>query len=315
MGFPQLNVDDENERVNSMLYESWLTKHPSALNSFDQMLNSALGRKIVVFLDYDGTLSNIVDNPDLAYMTPQMQKTLKKVVQCFPTAIISGRGREKVRDFVELDNVWYAGSHGLDIAAPLQSFKYGDPKHQTRVLDKMGNEIVLFQPAKKYLPEIQKLLVTLDEKTKDINGVLIENNTFCVSVHFRHVNDEDYSTLENLVKSVVKEYQCFRMAKGKMVFEIRPNMEWNKGHALNYFLDTLGFGNSDEFIPLYIGDDRTDEDAFKAIRIRGEGFPIIVSSSPRETKALYSLKNPSEVNKFLSRLVRWYSIKFSEKSS
>ncbi|CAL5382227.1 unnamed protein product [Camellia sinensis] len=306
MGLLQLSAS---KNGNSVLvpyeYGSWLLKHPSSLDTFDQMMSIAKGRKIVVFLDYDGTLSNIVDDPEKAFMTKKMRFAVQEVARCFPTAVISGRGRDKVHDFVELDNVYYAGSHGLDIAAPSQSPNDADPKHQTRVVDRKGNEVVLFQPAKKYLPAIQKIFIALNEKTRSIRGILIEHNKFCISVHFRHVRDEDFCTLEKLVNSVMGEYKEFRISKGKKVFEIRPDMEWDKGHALNYLLDTLGFGSSSDVLPLYIGDDRTDEDAFKAIRERGDGYPIVVSSSPKDTMALYSLRNPLEVEKFLLRLVRW----------
>ncbi|PSS03957.1 Trehalose-phosphate phosphatase [Actinidia chinensis var. chinensis] len=304
MGLPQLPAS-ENENDVSVLYDSWLLKHPSALDTFEQMTSIANGRQIAVFLDYDGTLSNIVDNPEEAFITNTMRIALCEVGRYFPTAIISGRGRDKVHDFVQLDNVYYAGSHGLDIAAPLQSPNFGDSKHQTGVTDKMGNEVVLFQPAKNYLPAIQKIISALNEKTRSIRGVMIENNKFCLSVHYRHIADEDFCTVEKLVNSVMVEYKEFRVSKGKKVFEIRPDMEWDKGHALNYLLDTLGLGTYSDVLPLYIGDDRTDEDAFKAIRNRGEGYPIVVSSIPKDTVALYSLRNPSEVKKFLLRLVRW----------
>uniref|UniRef100_A0A5B7BEK8 Trehalose 6-phosphate phosphatase n=1 Tax=Davidia involucrata TaxID=16924 RepID=A0A5B7BEK8_DAVIN len=306
MGLPQLTAS-ENENAILVSYNSWLMKHPSALDTFDQMISIAKGKKIVVFLDYDGTLSKIVDNPEEAFMTNKMRMAVRDVARCFPTAIISGRNREKVYDFVELDDVYYAGSHGLDIAAPLQSLKYGDSKHQTLVPDNKGNEVFLFQPAKKYLPAIQKIFNALNENTKRIKGAMVENNKFCISVHYRHVHDEDFCTLEKLVKSVLRDYQEFRLAKGKKVFEIRPDIEWDKGHALEYLLDTLGLGSSSDVLPMYIGDDRTDEDAFKVIRSRGQGYPIIVSSIPKDTMALYSLRNPDEVKNFLLRLVRWHS--------
>ncbi|XP_059650968.1 trehalose-phosphate phosphatase B-like [Cornus florida] len=303
MGLPQLSAT--NGDTVSVSYNSWLMKHPSALDKFDKMLSLARGKKIVLFLDYDGTLSKIVDNPEEAFMTDKMRMAVHDVADCFPTAIISGRNRQKVYDFVTLDNVYYAGSHGLDIVAPLESSKYGDSKHQTKVVDKKGNEVVLFQPAKKYLPAIQQILCTLKDKTSSIKGVMIENNKFCISVHFRHVRDEDFCTLERLVKSVLADYQEFRLSNGRKVFEIRPDMEWDKGHALEYLLDTFGLGSSSDVLPVYIGDDRTDEDAFKVIRSRGQGFPIVVSSITKDTAALYSLRNPDEVNKFLLRLVRW----------
>ncbi|KAF8380078.1 hypothetical protein HHK36_027548 [Tetracentron sinense] len=254
-------------------------KHPSALSKFDRMMTAAKGRKIVVFLDYDGTLSPIVDDPDRAFMSDAMRSAVSEVARYFPTAIISGRCRDKVYEFVQLTDVYYAGSHGMDIMAPLRHLKNNDGKYQTRAVDKKGNEVVLFQPAQDFLPAIQEILKVLEEKTKRIQGVVIENNRFCISVHFRRV--------------------C------KEVMEIRPSIKWDKGYALEYLLDTLGFGSSGDVLPLYIGDDRTDEDAFKVIESRGEGYSIIVSSIPKDTRASYSLRDPSEVKSFLLRLARW----------
>lgn len=68
------------------------------------------------------------------------------------------------------------------------------------------------------------------------------------------------------MEKVLKEYPKFHMTRGKKVLEIRPSIKWNKGHAVEYLLETLGFTSSedkDDVVPLYIGDDKTDEDAFK----------------------------------------------------
>ncbi|MFS7925050.1 putative trehalose-phosphatase [Helianthus anomalus] len=283
--------------MNENGYQSWLKKHPSALETFDEMIVRAKGKKIVVFLDYDGTLSNIVPNPDEAFMSKKMRRVVSEVARCFPTAIISGRSRDKVYGFVKLDDIYYAGSHGLDIAAPFQC--------QNRPVDKNGEEVVRFQPAQIYQPLIYKILDVLKEETNDIKGVMLENNKFCVSVHFRHVSDKDFPVLEEVVKSLVDDLGEFRLSEGKKVFEIRPDIEWDKGHALEYLLETLGYGSSKDVLPIYIGDDRTDEDAFKAIKKRGKGYSIVVSTSPKDTMASYSLRSPSDVKKFLSRLVTW----------
>ncbi|OVA11433.1 Trehalose-phosphatase [Macleaya cordata] len=283
-------------------------KHPSALCMFDRMMSAANGKRIVVFLDYDGTLSPIVDDPEQAFMSDSMRSAVREVARYFPTAIISGRCRDKVCEFVKLTSVYYAGSHGMDILAPMRPLKStstGDAKYQTRVIDEQGNEVVLFQPAQEFLPAIEEILKVLDEKTKEINGVMIENNRFCISVHFRRVNEEDFSTLEEQVKSILEDYPRFHLTRGRKVMEIRPSIKWDKGHALEYLLDTLGFGNSKDVLPLYIGDDRTDEDAFKVLQTRKQGYPIIVSSIPKDTKASYSLRDPSEVMSFLLRLARW----------
>ncbi|XP_054796524.1 probable trehalose-phosphate phosphatase C isoform X1 [Prosopis cineraria] len=286
-------------------YDSWMARHPSALRSFDRLMKAASGKDMVVFLDYDGTLSPIVNDPDCAFMSEEMRAAVCEVAKNFPTAIISGRSRDKVKGFVKLNNVYYAGSHGMDIMAPSMPARSSDGDHYNMALDTTKDNGVPFQPAKKFLPAIREILKVLENEIKGIQGARIEDNGFCISVHFRQVQEKDYLELEEKVKSVLKRHQDFSLSEGKKVLEIRPSIEWNKGHALEYFLDTLGLSSSSNILPVYIGDDRTDEDAFKVIQERGQGYPIIVSSIPKDTRALYSLRDPSEVLIFLSRLAKW----------
>ncbi|KAL2339643.1 hypothetical protein Fmac_007583 [Flemingia macrophylla] len=285
-------------------YDSWVVGHPSALVSFDRMMKAATGKRIVVFLDYDGTLSPIVNDPDRAFMSDEMRAVVFKVASYFPTAIISGRSRDKVKDFVKLNNLYYAGSHGMDIMAPLIPITPSDDKHFNIGRNKNGIEVP-FQPAKKHLPAIQEILKRVKNAIKEIKGAIVEDNGFCISVHFRQVQEKDYGVLEERVKSVIENNPQFCLTEGKKVMEIRPSIKWNKGNAVEYFLDTLGLSSYTDVLPMYIGDDKTDEDAFKVIQSTEQGYPIIVSSSPRETNASYSLRDPSEVLIFLSWLAKW----------
>ncbi|XP_075652828.1 putative trehalose-phosphate phosphatase J [Castanea sativa] len=272
---------------------SFIVRHPSALDKFEQIIEASMGKKIVMFLDYDGTLSPIVDDPDQAFMPEDMRKTVKKLAKCFPTAIVTGRCRDKVYDFVRLAELYYAGSHGMDITGPAKGSKH-----------KKGSS-VLFQPASEYLPMIDEVFKQLVEKTKSTSGAQVENNKFCVSVHFRRVDEKKWCELAEQVKSVLKEYPKLRLTQGRKVLEIRPTIKWDKGKALEFLLESLGFANSTDVFPVYIGDDRTDEDAFKVLRDRGQGFGILVSKFPKETSASYSLQDPREVMDFLQRLVQW----------
>ncbi|XP_071732613.1 probable trehalose-phosphate phosphatase 2 [Rutidosis leptorrhynchoides] len=287
-------------------YISWLRQHPSALSAFNQMINVAKGKQIVVFLDYDGTLSPIVSDPECAFMSDQMRAAVCNVSKFFPTAIISGRSREKVYDFVKLDTLYYSGSHGMDTMGPAQKNNSYDKNYQQRRFDNEGNEFIVFQPAQAFLPAVKRILNEVTEITQNIKGVVIEDNRFCLSVHYRHVKDEDYERLEEEVMLMLTKNPGFHMTRGKKVLEIRPSIKWNKGDAVNYLLETFGFNKSSDVFAIYIGDDRTDEDAFKVLRQLG-GYPIIVSSTPRDTTALHSLRNPSEVQLFLDRLSRWGS--------
>ncbi|XP_027179087.1 probable trehalose-phosphate phosphatase J [Coffea eugenioides] len=284
---PPLSSDDQSS---STLH------HPSALDMFEQITNASKGKQIVMFLDYDGTLSPIVEDPDRAFMSDAMRAAVRKLARYFPTAIVSGRCRDKVYSFVRLAELYYAGSHGMDIKGPSKGYKH-----------KKGAQAVLFQPdaANEFLPMIDEVYEALLEKTKSTEGAKVENNKFCVSVHFRCVDEKKWVELAQQVKSVLKDYPKLRLTQGRKVLEIRPTIKWDKGKALEFLLESLGYANRKDVFPVYIGDDRTDEDAFKVLKERRQGFGILVSKTPKETSASYSLKEPSEVKDFLQRLVQW----------
>ncbi|KAF5947595.1 hypothetical protein HYC85_013552 [Camellia sinensis] len=285
-------------------YRNWMLKYPSALASFEQITNYAKGKRIALFLDYDGTLSTIVDNPDCAFMSNPMRATVRNLAKYFPTAIISGRSRDKVYEFVGLTELYYAGSHGMDIMGPVRPMS-NDPPNCIRSTDNQGKEVNLFQPASEFLPMIDEVFRSLVEITKDINGAKVENNKFCVSVHYRNVDEQYWTTIAESVHDILKDYPRLRLTHGRKVLEVRPVLDWDKGKAVEFLLESLGLSNCDDVLPIYIGDDRTDEDAFKVLRVGNRGYGILVSSAPKESNALYSLRDPSEVMEFLKSLVMW----------
>ncbi|KAK4794450.1 hypothetical protein SAY86_012444 [Trapa natans] len=276
-------------------HSSWGDDHPWALGIFEKIVSASRGKEIAMFLDYDGTLSPIVEDPDRAFMSEEMREAVKDTARYFPTAIVSGRCRDKVYDFVRLPGLIYAGSHGMDIRAP----------SKRRKEKKGGNKAVSFQPASEFLPTINEVYNILMEKMKTIPGAKVETNKFCLSVHFRCVDEKEWAALVEQVTSVLKEYPELKLTYGRKVLEISPAINWNKGNALEFLLKSLGYANSDDVLPIYIGDDRTDEDAFKVLRDRGHGVGIVVSKVPKETSAAYYLREPSEVMYFLKRLVEW----------
>nr|CAD1825157.1 unnamed protein product [Ananas comosus var. bracteatus] len=263
-------------------HAAWLVKYPSALDKFEQIISASQGKQIVMFLDYDGTLSPIVDDPDAAFMSDAMRAAVKKVAKCFPTAIVSGRCRDKVFNFVKLAELYYAGSHGMDIK--------GLPKAPS--MPKKPSNKVGFLMHQNLCQVYQALL----EKAKSVPGAKVENNKFCVSVHFRCVDEKSWKLLAEQVNSVLREYPKLTPTQGRKVLEIRPTIKWDKGKALEFLLESLGFADSVDVLPIYIGDDRTDEDAFKVLRERGQGIGILVSKSPKETNASYSLQEPAEAS-------------------
>uniref|UniRef100_A0A453CP87 Trehalose 6-phosphate phosphatase n=1 Tax=Aegilops tauschii subsp. strangulata TaxID=200361 RepID=A0A453CP87_AEGTS len=258
-------------------YKAWLATCPSALASFDRIIASAQGKKIALFLDYDGTLSPIVNDPEKAFMSPEMRAAVKNVAKFFPTAIVSGRSRDKVFEFVQLKELCYAGSHGMDIM-----LSSADSESKT-----------------------EDAYDSLVEATRSITGANVENNKFCVSVHYRNVDKQDWNSVAQLVDDVLKSFPHLKLTTGRKVLEVRPVIDWDKGKAVEFLLQSLRLDDPESVLPIYIGDDRTDEDAFKVLRERNCGYGILVSQLPKQTQAFYSLRAPSEVMEFLDSLVRW----------
>uniref|UniRef100_A0A0D9VUP2 Trehalose 6-phosphate phosphatase n=1 Tax=Leersia perrieri TaxID=77586 RepID=A0A0D9VUP2_9ORYZ len=279
-------------------HDEWMEKHPSALGKFEAVAAAAKGKRIVVFLDYDGTLSPIVDDPDRAVMTDEMRDAVRGVAARFPTAIVSGRCRDKVFSFVKLEELYYAGSHGMDIQGPTST---------------KDDSSVLCQPAREFLPMIEEAHAALEARVEGvIPGAKVENNRFCLSVHFRRVDERRWGAVLEATKAVLRGFPRLRMTQGRKVLEIRPSIRWDKGEALRFLLSNLGFDSSaaagdgeeeDDAFPIYIGDDRTDEDAFRVLRARGQGAGILVTRFPKEeTCAGFSLRDPTEVKDFLRKL-------------
>ncbi|KAF8728057.1 hypothetical protein HU200_018633 [Digitaria exilis] len=286
-------------------YRNWLVNYPSALTSFETITDLAGSKRLALFLDYDGTLSPIVDNPENALMSDEMRAAVRHVASLFPTAIISGRSRDKVFDFVKLNELYYAGSHGMDIMGPVRKTADTNGVECIRSTDSQGKEVNLFQPASEFLPMISEVYEKLSESVKDIDGARMEDNKFCVSVHYRNVAEDDYKMVFQRVTAVLEGYPCLRLTHGRKVFEVRPVIDWNKGKAVEFLLESLGLNESEDVLPIYVGDDRTDEDAFKVLKASNRGFGILVSSIPKESDAFYSLRDPAEVMEFLRKLAAW----------
>jgi alpha,alpha-trehalase len=250
---------------------------PSALEHVQKIAGRS--HRLAVFLDYDGTLTPIVSDPKKASLSNSMRETLQALTTRSSVAILSGRDLDDVRQRVNIDTIIYAGSHGFDIAGP-------------RGLRK--------QKATEFLPALNEAEKELREKLDDIAGALIERKCFSIAAHYRNVNESDFPKLERAVSEIATRHRELRRIDGKKVYELLPNIDWDKGKAVLWLLEQLGLEGPDAR-PIYIGDDRTDEDAFRALEQRGVG--ILVSEEPRVTAASYSLRDSSEVQRFLCKLV------------
>jgi alpha,alpha-trehalase len=127
----------------------------------------------------------------------------------------------------------------------------------------------------------------------------LERKHFSVAAHYRNVNEDDAFRVDVAVDGVAARHRELRRIDGKKVYELLPDIDWNKGKAVLWLLETLNL-ERENVLPIYIGDDNTDEDAFRAIEKRG--VAILVSEQSQPTTARYSLKNPAEVECFLCAL-------------
>jgi trehalose-phosphatase len=257
---------------------------PSALARWDEIAARLDGHRPALFLDYDGTLSPIAPRPELATLPGETRELLRRLAARLPVVIVSGRAREDVAALVNLDGLTYVGSHGFDIAGPPPA--EGAPPLRLEVGEGVPERIT-------------EAATRLRQDLDGITGVLIEPKRFAVSVHFRLADERDIPRIERAVDETIAALPGLRKAHGKMLFELRPNLDWDKGQALLWLLDALGLDRPD-VLPIYIGDDLTDEDAFHALA--GRGIGILVAEEPRETAAAYRLRDSEEVREFLKRL-------------
>jgi alpha,alpha-trehalase len=251
---------------------------PSALEHVPEIARRS-GRA-AVFLDYDGTLTPIVSQPEDAWLSDSMRQTLRELAARGPVAILSGRDLDDVRRRVNIDSIVYGGSHGFDIAGP------GGLRRQM---------------ATESLPDLDVAEKELREALDGLPGARVERKCFSIAAHYRNVNENDVPKVEQAVSEVATRDPTQRSINGKKVYELLPDVAWDKGKAALWLLETLGLeSRSGGIRPIYIGDDRTDEDAFRALEQRGIG--ILVSEQSQPTAAGYSLKNPVEVERFLRAL-------------
>lgn len=266
---------------NEPVYAKPASQLPSALDALDELATRLADASPVIFLDYDGTLTPIVSQPEDALLSEEMRDVLRMLSRVCTVAVVSGRDLGDVEPLVALDELIYAGSHGFDIKGP-------------------GGLRLEYEGGVEHLPDLERAEDELRARIETVPGARVERKRFAIANHYRNVSDPDALVVETSVRDIAARHERLRMSGGKKVFELRPDIDWDKGRAVIWLLEALGVDDSAN-VPIYVGDDVTDEDAFRTLYDRGIG--IIVGEPSYPTMARYRLKDISEVQQFLDRLI------------
>ena len=251
-----------------------------------QALDLTTERQPAVFYDFDGTLSEIVEDPDSARLVDGAADAMTSLSAACPVAILSGRDLADVRERIGLPGLWYAGSHGFELTGP-------DGTHHQN------------PDAAASIPVLAGAAADLADQLGHIPGVMVEHKRFGVAVHYRNAARDRVGEVAAAVRTAGQR-TALRVTTGREVIELRPNIDWDKGKTLRWVLDYIRDNEGGgPLLPIYLGDDITDEDAFDAVH--DDGIAILVrhgDDGDRATAARYALDDPDRVREFTERLAR-----------
>ncbi len=244
---------------------------------------SHVGRKFIdLFLDYDGTLTPIVETPEKAVLNPETRAVLEDLSNLpdVQLTIVSGRALNDLKTRVGVKNVVYVGNHGLEIEGKDIEFTGLIAPRVRSILGIIRSE--------------------LPSQLSSLPGVFLEDKALTLSIHYRLVDEKSTPAIEKILDRVCSGYlqqKLIKMVSGKKVFEIRPAIEWDKGKAVSWLLQR----NKNSGLAFYFGDDVTDEDAFKALNDRG--VTVLVGQG-KQSSAQYYVEDDREVRGFLKEIVK-----------
>lgn len=235
---------------------------------------------LFVGLDYDGTLTGIVPRPEDAHLPAAARAVLERLVARPDTtlAFLSGRALADVRERVAVEGAYYAGNHGLEIEGP--------------GLHRVHPEAATSASA------LARVAGALEQAFAADARVAIEHKGITLSVHYRTVRAAEHDGVRDVALRIAAAEPALRATEGKCVVEVRPRVDWHKGAALRFIRASLPDPDSPA---LFIGDDVTDEDAFRALPAGGWGI-IVAERLVRGTAAHAWLHSPGEVVEWLAEL-------------
>lgn len=233
---------------------------------------------LLLALDFDGTLAEIVDDPDAAAPREGNRGLLRRLRgdPRVALAVVSGRDLRDVRERVGVDGLVYAGNHGMELA-------------------RGGDDPAAHPTVERHADAIERVSDRLRRRFADADGVRVEDKGETATVHYRHAPEERTDEIEDAVAAVVDEAdRDLQVTDGKQIVELRPPVDWDKGRMVELLDDSRG-----DCLTVYFGDDETDEAAFRAIQPEGVGVLV----GDRESEAALRVDDPEAVTALLSWLV------------
>lgn len=259
-----------------------MSELPDALRCFDQIAAAASARRPAIFFDFDGTLSEIVNDPAGAALVAGADKALASLAALYPVAVLSGRDLADIRERVGIPGLWYAGSHGFEMVGP-------DGVHHRN------------DAAAQAIPVLEAAAAELAGRLAPLAGVAVEHKRYAVAVHYRNAAPEAANAVTAAVHEVGRR-DGLKVTSGRMVVELRPDVDWDKGATLEWIAERIA--GEEPLLPIFFGDDLTDEDGFDSVLHDGIGIVVRHSEDGnRATAARFSLADPDQVRQFIERLV------------
>lgn len=243
--------------------------------------------RVSLFLDFDGTLVPITPDPTESQLDRDTTEALKLISsrEFAVITVISGRAVEDLYGRIRLPGLVYAGNHGLEI---------------------FGRDLRFVEPlAWSRRDELATLCGELNAKLRTVDGALVEDKGLTASIHYRLAAKADIPAIQAAVHAAVARYGAqFRVNPGRKVFDVVPRTDWHKGAAVCWINSHL---SETPALSIYLGDDATDEDAFRALP---DGVTIKVGTAP--SCARYRLPDPPAVRAFLVWLATQEHRNFAE---
>ncbi|WP_440007883.1 trehalose-phosphatase [Halomicrococcus sp. SG-WS-1] len=201
---------------------------------------------LLVLLDFDGSLAPIVEDPDAAALPEETREAVVDLRDApnVQVGIVSGRELADLRERVDVDGVAYAGNHGLEL--------WADGEEQVN------------PTARELREDVDAVVETVESELADVDGAFVEEKGVTATVHYRRASEDAVPDVKDAVREAAADVDDVRVTAGKSILELRPDVDWDKGRATDWLSDRF-VPDDEEWLSLYLGDDRTDEDAFDVL--------------------------------------------------